>query len=173
MEHLLSVQFEAIVCASCVHAFSPLQVPPWSDGCCHPPNQRFFLWLSMASQVGHSPQVLWEPPTPSRASPSHFPHSVPAHLPPLFYALSPDFPFFCTEGSPSTERISNSQKATWNPVWDKWMVTRDTQSAVRCVPGSWSVRRLQGIGPKTGVLSRHGEVAVKLQTWLGQVLVSR
>lgn len=113
MEHLLSVQFEATVCASCVQAFSQLQVPPWSDGCCHPPNPRFFLWLSMASQVGHTPQVLWEcHPPPAGASPGHFPHSVHAHLPPLFYALSPEFPFSCTEGSPGTERISNSQKAT-------------------------------------------------------------
>lgn len=44
------------------------------------------------------------------------------------------------------------------------MVTRDTQSTVRCVPGHWSVRMLEGIGPKTWVLSRNGEVAVKLQT---------
>lgn len=131
IEHLLCVLLEANCCANCVQVFPNCKHPlvRWAL----PPTQsEIFLCTSTASQVGHTPQVLWEGcPPPAGASLGHFSRSRPglSQLPPLSHSLSPKVPF-CTDGEARHRRISNSQKATWKPCVGQRDGTKDTRSMV-------------------------------------------
>lgn len=105
-----------------------------------PSHQRILPYMSMASQVGHTPRSCWTAAHPSSGQPWSLPSLQICPFPatcPLVPVVLPVPIFFPREGSQDTESISNSQKAAWKPYVGQWIVTRDTQSMVGCAPEGW------------------------------------